>query len=121
MRRMPATANIQEGELSKITTISTLLAVLLAIVTAFVSIPMSAAALLILGGFGAINNPPDLRLRIYAAAIILTLGAKSLTAIPAVGDPLAAIFAGVAIALTGASVVGITIAIYQLMKTNLTA
>ena len=105
--------------MTKIFTISTLLAVILAIVTAFVSIPMSAAALLILGGIGAINNPPDLRLRIYAATIVLILGAKSLTAIPAVGDPLAAIFAGVAIALTGASVVGVTLGIYQLVRTNL--
>lgn len=121
MRRMRATADIQEGELSKITTISTLLAVLIAIATAFVSIPMSAAALLVLGGLGAINNPPDLRLRIYAATIVLLLGAKSLTAIPAVGDPLAAIFAGVAIALTGASVVGVTLGIYQLVRTNLSA
>ena len=105
--------------MDKIFTISTLLAVLLAIVTAFVSVPMSAAALLILGGIGAIKNPPDMRLRIYAAAIILTLGAKSLSAIPTVGDYLAAIFTGVGIALTGASVVGITVAIYQLLRSNL--
>lgn len=116
-----AAAKHTEEELSKITTISTLLAVILAIVTAFVSIPMSAAALLILGGFGAINNPPDLRLRIYGATIVLLLGAKSLTAIPVAGDPLAAIFAGVAIALTGASVVGVTLGIYQLVRTNLSA
>ena len=105
--------------MTKIYTISTLLAVILAIVAAFVSIPMAAAALLILGGIGAINNPPDLRLRIYAATIVLILGAKTLTAIPAVGDPLAAIFAGVAIALTGASVVGVTLGIYQSLRTNL--
>ena len=105
--------------MTKIYTISTLLAVILAIVTAFVSVPMAAAALLILGGIGAIDNPPDLRLRIYAATIVLILGAKTLTAIPVVGDPLAAIFAGVAIALTGASVVGVTLGIYQSLRTNL--
>jgi hypothetical protein len=107
--------------LNKIYMISTLLAVILAIVTAFVSIPMSAAALLILGGIGALNNPPDLRLRIYGATIVLILGAKSLSAIPMAGDYLAAIFAGVAIALTGASVVGVTLGIYQLARTNLSA
>ena len=108
--------------MEKIFAISTLLAVLLAIVSAFVSVPMSAAALLILGGIGALNNTnhPDLRLRIYAAAILLILGAKTLTAIPVVGDPLAAIFSGIAIAVTGASVVGIALAIYQLIKSNLT-
>jgi hypothetical protein len=77
---------------------------------------------LILGGIGALNNAnhPDLRLRIYAAAILLILGAKTLTAIPVVGDPLAAIFSGIAVAFTGASVVGITLAVYQLIKSNLT-
>ncbi len=105
--------------MNKIYTISTLLAVILAIVSPFVPIPHSAAALLILGGIGAINNPPDLRLRIYAATVILILGGKSLTNIPVVGDPLAAIFVGVALALTGASIVGVTLGIFQLLKTNL--
>lgn len=106
--------------MNKILTISTLLAVILAIVSPFVPIPYSAALLLILGGIGAINNPPDLRLRIYAATVILILGGKSLTNIPMIGDPLAAIFVGVALALTGASIVGVTIGIYQILKTNLT-
>lgn len=108
--------------MQKVYTISTLVAVILAIVTAFVSIPMSAAIMLILGGIGGIDNAnaPDVRLRIYAATIVLLLGAKSLTAIPAVGEPLAAIFAGVATVLVGASVVGITLAIAQLVKTRLT-
>jgi hypothetical protein len=106
--------------LNKIFTISTLLAVILAIVSPFVQIPYSAAGLLILGGIGAINNPPDLRLRIYAATVILILGGKSLTNIPMIGDPLAAIFVGVALALTGASIVGVSLGIYQLLKTNLT-
>lgn len=105
--------------MDKIFTISTLLAVLLAIVTAFVAVPMSAAALLILGGIGAIKNPPEMRGRIYGATIVLILGAKSLAAIPAVGDSLAAIFTGVGVALTGASVVGITLAIYHLVRSNL--
>jgi hypothetical protein len=105
--------------LNKIFTISTLLAVILAIVSPFVQIPYSAAGLLILGGIGAINNPPDLRLRIYTATVILILGGKSLTNIPVIGDPLAAIFVGIALALTGASIVGVTSGIYQLLKTNL--
>jgi hypothetical protein len=104
---------------NKIYTISTLLAVILAIVSPFVHIPWSAAGLMILGGIGAINNPPDLRLRVYAATVILILGGKSLTNIPIVGDSLAAIFVGVALALTGASIVGISVGIFQLLKTNL--
>lgn len=120
-RRFPRDQRMKEAELNKIYTISTLLAVILAIVSPFVHIPMSAALLMILGGIGAINNPPDLRLRIYAATVILILGGKSLTNIPVVGDPLAAIFVGVALALTGASIVGVSIGIYQVLRTNLTA
>jgi hypothetical protein len=109
--------------LQKLYTISMLVAVILAIVTAFVSIPMAAAIMLILGGIGGLDNvnAPDVRLRIYAATIVLLLGAKSLTAIPAVGEPLAAIFAGVGTVLVGASIVGITIAIVQLVRTRLLA
>ena len=106
--------------MDKIYPAATLLAVILAVVCAFVAVPYSAAALLILGGIGAIKNPPDMRLRVYAAATILTLGAKTLVAIPAVGEPLAAIFAGVAIALIGASVVGVTLAIFYVVKVGLT-
>ena len=107
--------------MDKICTISTLIAVILAIVCAFVSVPMSAAALLILGGIGALNttNKPDLRLRVYAAAIILVLGAKALMDIPVAGVPLAAIFSGVATAFIGASVVGITLAIVQTARANI--
>ena len=107
--------------MQKVYTISTLVAVILAIVAAFVSIPMAAAIMLVLGGIGGLDNAnaPDVRLRIYAATIVLVLGAKSLTAIPAVGAPLAAIFGGVALVLVGASVVGITLAIVQLVRTRL--
>ena len=59
--------------MNKIYPVATLLAALLAIVSAFVAIPMAAAALLILGGIGALKNSPDTRLRVYAAATILTL------------------------------------------------
>jgi hypothetical protein len=38
-----------------------------------------------------------------------------------VGEPLAAIFAGIGTVLIGASIVGITIAIVQLVRTRLTA
>ena len=109
--------------MQKLSAISLLIAVILAIVTAFVSIPMAAAVLLILGGIGGLDNinAPDVRLRIYAATIVLLLGDKSLTAIPAVGDPLAAIFGGIGLALVGASVVGLTLAIAQLLRTRLLA
>ncbi|HWY63456.1 MAG TPA: hypothetical protein VNW15_16260 [Rhizomicrobium sp.] len=111
--------SIREEKMDKIYPASTLLAVILAIVTAFVSVPMSAAALLILGGIGALKNSPEVRLRVYAAAIVLILGAKSLAAIPVAGDPLAAIFSALATALVGASVVGVTLGIFHVIKLGL--
>jgi hypothetical protein len=110
-----------EEELEKIYTASTLIGVILAIVSAFISVPLSAAGLLVLGGIGALNNAntPELRLGIYAAGILLILGAKSLTAIPVAGAALAAIFSGIATLLIGASVVGVTFALYHLIKSNL--
>jgi hypothetical protein len=107
--------------LEKIFAVSTLLAVIVAIVSAFVVIPDLNAILLILGGIGALNtmNAPDLRLRIYAAAIVLMLGAKSLAEIPAVGDYLATIFSGVGTAFVGASVVSITLAIIGMTRSRL--
>jgi hypothetical protein len=111
----------REVKLDKICTISTLLAVILAIVAAFVSIPMAAAILLVLGGIGALNTSgnPDLRLRIYAAAIVLTLGAGALAQIPVVGVSLADIFSGVGMAFVGASVVAVTLAIIRSIQVNL--
>jgi hypothetical protein len=111
--------SIREEKMDKIYPASTLLAVILAIVSAFVSVPMSAAALLVLGGIGALKNSPEVRLRVYAAAIVLILGAKSLAAIPVVGDPLAAIFSALATALVGASVVGVTLGISHVIKLGL--
>jgi hypothetical protein len=111
--------SIREEKMNKIYPIATLLAAILAIVSAFVAIPMAAAALLILGGIGALKNSPDARLRVYAAATILTLGSQTLTSIPVVGDALAAIFAGVATALIGASVVGVVMGISQAVKAGL--
>jgi hypothetical protein len=107
--------------LDKIFAISTLLAVIVAIVSAFVAIPDLNAILLILGGIGALNtlDAPDLRLRIYAAAVVLMLGARALADIPAVGDYLATIFSGVGTAFVGASVVGITLAIYGMTRSRL--
>ena len=107
--------------MDKIYAISLLLAFILAMVSAFVTVPDLNAILLILGGIGALNtlNAPDLRLRIYAAAVVLILGAKSLADIPAVGDYLATIFSGVGTAFVGASVVGITLAIYGMTSSKL--
>lgn len=107
--------------MDKICNIAILLAFLLAIVATFVTVPYTAAALLILGGIGGLNtaDKPEYRVRIYGAAIVLMLGAHMLTEIPAIGPYLAAIFTGVAAAFVGASVVAVTLAIAFQVKTNL--
>jgi hypothetical protein len=107
--------------LDKVFAISNLLAFIVAIVAAFVSIPMAATILIILGGIGALNTAgdPALRVRIYTAGAILILGAKSLAEIPAVGTYLADIFSGVALVFVGASVVAVTLAIAKAIQANL--
>lgn len=107
--------------MDKICTIAILLAVLLAIVAAFVAIPYIAAVVLVLGGIGGLNtaDKPEYRVRIYTAAIVLIAGAHLLGAIPAVGDYLAAIFAGVGTMFVGASVVAVTLAIAVQARANL--
>ncbi len=98
-----------------------LLAFLIAIISAFVSIPNAAAILLVLGGIGALGSAgdPALRLRIYAAGTILILGAQALDAIPVIGAALANIFSAFGTVFIGASVVCITLAVIQLLRANL--
>jgi hypothetical protein len=94
------------------------LAVILAIVSAFVSIPNAAAALIILGGVAAIGNDIERNTRVMLATVVLILGAKMLEAIPVVGVPLAAIFAAVGTALLGASIVAITMMLLSRVKSD---
>jgi hypothetical protein len=107
--------------LDKICNIAILLAFLIAIVAAFVSIPYAAALLIVLGAIGGLNtaDKPDYRVRIYGATAVLILGANLLMEIPAIGGWLASIFAGVGAAFLGMSVIAITLAIANQLKTNL--
>ncbi len=93
-------------------------ALILAIASAFIVVPNVAVILMILGGVAAIGNDMERNTRIFLATIILILGAKSLEVIPVAGVPLAAIFAAVGTALTGASIVAITIMILTRVKTD---
>ncbi len=107
--------------MDKISNIAILLAFVIAIVAAFVAIPYVAALLLILGGIGGLNtaDKPDYRVRIYGATAVLILGTHLLMEIPAIGGYLASIFAGVGAAFFGMSVVAITLAIANQLKTSL--
>ena len=104
--------------MDKIYAAARVLAVILAIVAAFVTIPDAAAILIVLGGIVAIGNDIERNTKVMIATAVLILGAKMLEAIPAVGVPLAAIFANVGTALLGASVVGITMMILTRIKTD---
>ena len=90
------------------------LAVLVAIIGAFATVPYVAAILLILGGIAAIGNKPEDNLRVYLVATVLLLGAKQLEGIPAIGAVLAVIFANIGTGALGASVVGISLNLYRL-------
>ena len=61
--------------MNKICALARLLAVLLAIASAFVPVPMVAAILLILGGISAIDGNSEHNSRTYLIAIVLILGA----------------------------------------------
>jgi hypothetical protein len=104
--------------LSKVCAVARLLAIILAVVAAFVAIPQIACILLVLGAISAITNTAEDNMRIYLATIVLLLGAKMLEAIPVAGGPLAAIYGNVATAILGASVMGITLRIYTRVKSD---
>lgn len=93
------------------------LAVILAVVGAFVTVPWAAVLLLALGFISAITNTPENNIRIFTITIVLLLGAKGLTVIPApVGDDLAAIFGNLGLALLGASIMAIVLGVYARIK-----
>jgi hypothetical protein len=94
------------------------LAVILAIASAFVSLPYVAALLLVLGGIAAIGNDPDKNFRIYLVAIVLRVGARDLGVIPVVGSHLVTIFTAIGIAFIGASIVAITITLACRIKSD---
>jgi len=99
--------------MSKISAVGRLLAVLLAIASAFISNPIIIPLLIIFGGIAAIGNTPERNSKNYQMAIILLLGSNTLAAMPYTGSALATIFMSLGAAFVGASVVAITITLEQ--------
>lgn len=95
--------------MQKLSAAARAIAILVAIVAAFVAIPQAAVILLVLGAISGIDNTAETSLRVYVVTVVLILGAKSLEVIPAVGEPLAAIFGNVGTAMLGYSIAAITI------------
>jgi hypothetical protein len=107
-----------EGKMDKIYAAARALAVILAIVSAFVAVPNVVLALLVLGGVSALGNDSEQNSRTYLIAIVLTLGATTLEAIPAAGTHLATIFAGLGTAAMGASMVAIAMTLACRIKSD---
>jgi hypothetical protein len=95
--------------MNKVTAAARLLAVLLALASAFVSSPLIAPLLLLFGGIAAIGNTTERNSKNILMAIVLVLGAKTLEVIPFTGVYLAAIFGSLGVAFVGASIVAISI------------
>jgi hypothetical protein len=104
--------------MSKLCGAARALAVLLAIVAAFVNVPYVIPVLLILGAISAITNTPENNGRIFMITIVLLLGAKTLAEIPAVGTWLSAIFSNFGTALLGASIMAIAFGVYARVKSD---
>ena len=102
--------------MDKLCALARAIAVLIAIIAAFVAIPQVAVILLVLGGISAITNSAEDNMRIYLVTVVLILGAKSLEVIPVAGAPLAAIFGNLATALIGVSMVAITLRVIARIK-----
>jgi hypothetical protein len=102
--------------MNEITAAARALAIILAIASAFVSVPLMAPLLLIFGGIAAIRNNSEKNSRNFLMTIVLLLGAKSLEAIPGIGSYLATMFGSLGIAFVGASFVAIVITLAYRIK-----
>ena len=96
------------------------LAVILAIVSAFITVPLTPPLLLLLGGIAAIKNDTDKNTRNFIITIVLLLGAGTLEVLPVIGPHLATVFSSLGIAFVGASIVAITITLALRIKRDWT-
>jgi hypothetical protein len=92
------------------------LAVILAIASAFISVPLTAPLLLFFGGIAAIKNNSEKNSRNYLITVVLLLGAKTLQVLPVIGPYLVTIFTSLGIAFVGASMVAIVITLAYRFK-----
>jgi hypothetical protein len=103
--------------MEKISAAARVLAVILAIASAFVSNSLIVPVLLLLGGIAAIGNSPERNSKNYLMTLVLVLGAATLQAIPIAGSYLATIFSSLGAAFVGASIVAITITLeYRIQR-----
>lgn len=96
------------------------LAVLLAIVSAFITTPLTGPLLLLFGGIAAIRNDSEKNTRNFIITIVLLLGAPALAVLPMVGPNLATMFSSLGLAFVGASIVAIVITLALRIKRDWT-
>jgi hypothetical protein len=94
------------------------IAVIYAIVGAFMPLPESALVLLVLGGVSALGSGSEDNQRVLLTAVALSICAPLLMAIPSAGDKLAAIFGGFGTAYAGAAIVGIAMALVARVRSD---
>lgn len=92
------------------------LAIIFAIASAFISVPLIAPLLLVFGGIAAINNNSEKNSRNFLITIVLLLGADALRVFPVIGPYLATMFASLGTAFVGASIVAIVITLGYRLK-----
>lgn len=102
--------------LGKLYSVARLLALLVAIVGAFTTIPQAGVALLVLGGIAGIGVEKADQGRMILIALLLTMSSGLLDVIPEVGGYLSSIFGSIGLATVGGSIVAIGISVVLRVK-----
>ena len=100
------------GGLAKVGGLCRLIAVIVAIVAAFITIPYGGAILVVLGIISAFAVPMDQRMGVTIAALALIFLSDQLDVIPAIGTYLGDITGGIGVAASGSALTGILLTLY---------
>lgn len=99
--------------MGKIYAAARVLALLVAIGSAFATVPSAAAILLFLGAISGVGNTAEDNSRVFLIATVLLVGSSTLTAVPGFGEQLKTIFTGIGTAAFGSSVIGFILGFYR--------
>ncbi len=107
--------------ISKVGGLARALAILLALVAAFVQIPglNVALVLVVLGLIGGLAYGEDSALRLFLTVLVLSAIGGALGTIPGIGAQLAAFAGGVGLAAAGAAATVVATRLYGLVKDGL--
>ncbi len=102
--------------MAQVAMIARLIAVLVAVVGAFVAIPMAATILLVLGALASTAVEEDQRAALMLATLVLVGVSGGVSVIPVVGGYLAAILANLGLAYLGVAIALILTALVNRLK-----